>query len=115
MLQDVRYAIRTLLKNPGFTATAILVLAIGIGANTAIFSVVNAMLLRPLPFRDPGSLCLLTERLPTFPVLGPSYLNFLDWRAQNHTFVDVGAARNAQFTLTGGAQPERVFGQMASA
>jgi putative ABC transport system permease protein len=113
--QDLRYGLRVLLKNPGFTAVAVLTLAIGIGANTAIFSVVNAVLLRPLPFRDPASLCFLTERMPTIPILGPSYLNFRDWRAQNHSFDDVAAARLTPFTLTGGGQPERVQGQMASA
>ena len=113
--QDLRYGSRTLAKNPGFTAVAVLTLAIGIGANTAIFSVVNAVLLRPLPFRDPASLCLLTERMPTIPILGPSYLNFLDWRAQNHAFEEVAAARLTPFTLSGGAEPERIQGQMASA
>jgi putative ABC transport system permease protein len=115
MLQDVRYAIRTLLKNPGFTATAILVLAIGIGANTAIFTVVNAVLLRPLPFRDPGSLCLLTERLPFLAMTGPSYQNFVDWQAQAHSFEGIAGARNTTFTLTGAGEPERLQGQMATA
>src|ERR1700687_3011491 len=113
--QDLRYGLRVLLKNPGFTAVAVLTLAIGIGANTAIFSVVNAVLLRPLPFRDPAVLCLVTERMPTIPILGPSYLNFRDWRAQNHSFEDLAAARSTPFTLSGSGQPERVQGQMASA
>jgi putative ABC transport system permease protein len=112
--KDLRYGFRVLLKNPGFTAVAVLTLALGIGANTAIFSVVNAVLLRPLPFRDPASLCMLTERLPTFPALGPSYENFQDWRAQNHSFEDLAAARNTPFTLSGTGQPERLQGQMAS-
>ncbi len=113
--QDLRYGFRVLLKNLGFTVVAVLTLAIGIGANTAIFSVVNAVLLRPLPFRDPASLCMVTERLPTFPILGPSYLNFVDWRAQNHSFEDLAAARVTPFTLSGSGEPERVQGQMASA
>ena len=113
--QDVRYGSRTLAKNPGFAGVAILTLALGIGANTAIFSVVNAVLLRPLPFRDPTSLCLLTEHWAMFPMLGPSYENFIDWRAQNRSFEDVAAARLTPFTLTGGSQPERVQGEMASA
>src|SRR5271168_5086365 len=109
--QDLRYGLRMLVKSPGFTAVAVLTLAIGIGANTAIFSVVNAVLLRPLPFRDPAALCLLTERMPTIPILGPSYLNFEDWRAQNHSFADLGADHFQPFTLTGTSQPERVQGQ----
>ncbi|HYL72624.1 MAG TPA: ABC transporter permease [Bryobacteraceae bacterium] len=113
--QDLRYGIRVLLKNPGFTAVAVLTLAIGIGANTAIFSVVNAVLLRPLPFHDPGALCLVTERMPTIPVLGPSYLNLQDWQKENHSFENIASAVNATFTVTGSAQPERVQGQMASA
>jgi putative ABC transport system permease protein len=115
MLQDIRYGIRTLLKNPGFTAIAILILAIGIGANTAIFTVVNAVLLRPLPFRDPGPLCLLTERLPFLAMTGPSYQNFVDWQAQAHSFEGIAAARNTTFTLTGAGDPERLQGQMATA
>jgi len=113
--KDLRYGIRVLLKNPGFTTVAVLTLAIGIGANTAIFSVVNAILLRPLTFRDPASLCLVTERWPTIPVLPPSYLNYRDYAQQNHSFDDIAALMNLTFTVTGGDQPERVQGQRASA
>jgi putative ABC transport system permease protein len=102
-------------KNPGFTAVAVLTLALGIGANTAIFSVVNAVLLRPLPFRDPAALCLLTERMTTIPSLGPSYLNFEDWRTQNRSFESVAGVRNATMTLTGAGEPERVQAQFATA
>src|SRR5512143_96441 len=102
---DVRYAVRWLRKSPGFASVAVLTLAIGIGANTAIFSVVQAVLLKPLPFRDPGRLCLLTESMPNIPVLGPSWENFQDWRAQNKSFEGVGAARIAPMTLTGAGEP----------
>jgi putative ABC transport system permease protein len=115
LLHDLRYALRMLRKNPGFTCVAVLTLAIGIGANTAIFSVVNAVLLRPLPFRDPASLCLLTERMPAFPALGPSWLNFQDWRAQNRSFENLAAARSATLTLTGAGEPERLQAQQVSA
>src|SRR5580765_5491223 len=98
--KDLRFALRTLAKNPGFAAVAILTLALGFGANTAIFSVVNAVLLRPLPFRDSNRICLLTERLRTAPSLGPSYQNYRDWRDQAQSFEGIFAARNATFTLT---------------
>jgi putative ABC transport system permease protein len=115
LFQDLRFSLRLLRKNPAFAAVAIATLALGIGANTALFSVVNAVLLRPLPFRNPESLCLLTERLPTFPTLGPSWQNFQDWRGQAQSFERIAAARNTTFTLTGAGDPERLAGQMASA
>ena len=81
--RDLRFGLRVLVKNPGFTAVAVLTLAIGIGANTAIFSVVNAVLLRPLPFRDSDALCLLTERLRTSLIPGArSYLLETDEQGQ---------------------------------
>ncbi len=113
--QDVRYALRMLRKNAGFTAVAVLTLALGIGANTAIFSVVNGVLLRPLPFHDSSRLCLLSERLAAFPILNPSYQNFVDWRAQNQSFTDLAAVHNLTFTMTGSGDPQRLQAQMASA
>ena len=107
LLQDIRYGIRMLAKNPGFTAIAVLTLALGIGANTAIFSVVNAELLRPLPFRDPGQLVRVASanaRIHT--VSGAvSYPDFADWRSQNHVFQDMAAYTDSSFALTGIEQP----------
>jgi putative ABC transport system permease protein len=113
-MQDFRYALRWFRKSPGFTTIAILTLALGIGANTAIFSVINAVLLRPLPYRDPARLMLLSERTPRFPILSASYLNFKDWRDQAHTFESVGAVRNLNMTLTGTGEAERLPAQMAT-
>ena len=106
-LQDVKYGIRMLLKNPGFTAIAILTLTLGIGANTAIFSVVNAEILRPLPFRDPGQLMhVATSNVRIHTTSGAiSYPDFTDWRAQNHVFQDMAAYTDASFALTGIEQP----------
>jgi putative ABC transport system permease protein len=113
--QDLRYAARTLVRSSGFTAIAVLTLALGIGANTAIFSVVNAVLLRPLPFRDPDRLFLLTEHTPKFPALSASYQNFKDWRDLNQSFESVGAVHNDSFTLTGEGDPARLTSQMTTA
>ena len=113
--QDIRYAIRTLAKNPGFTAVAVLTLALGIGANTAIFSVVNAVLLRPLPFRAPDRLVLISERIPSAAVIGPSYQNYVDFRDQAQSFEGISATHVATLTLTGAGEPERLAGQMTSA
>jgi putative ABC transport system permease protein len=115
LFQDLCFGWRLLRKNPGFAAVAIATLTLGIGANTALFSVVNAVLLRPLPFRSPDSLCLLTERMPNFPAVGPSWQNFRDWRDQARSFERIAAARNTTFTLTGAGDPERLAGQMVSA
>jgi len=106
--------LRRLLKSPGFTTVAVLTLAIGIGANTTIFSVVQAVLLKPQPFRDASRLCLVTERMPGIPSLGPSWQNLQDWRAQNRSFEGIAAARNAAMTLTGAGEPERLQAQIAS-
>src|SRR5690242_16125353 len=112
---DLRFALRTLAKNPGFAAVAVLTLGLGFGGNSAIFSVVNSVLLRPLPFRDPDRLVFLYEILPSAPLIGPSYQNFVDFRDQSQTFETVAAIRNTTFTLTGAGEPERLPGQMLSA
>jgi putative ABC transport system permease protein len=117
LLQDLRYGLRVLAKSPAFTAVAVLVTALGIGANTAIFSVVNAVLLRPLPYTHPEQLVrVLTldkKRGGTDP--DQSYLNFADLRAHNNVFESLAAYSDAGATLTGAGAPERVFGMDASA
>ena len=115
LAQNLRLALRRLKNNPGFTVVAVLTLALGIGANTAMFSIVNAVLLRPLPYRDPQRLMLLAEHWPQFPRLSLSYLNYKDWRDQSHSFEAVGAVRNNQMTMTGGAEAERLPSQNVTA
>jgi predicted permease len=117
LILDLRYAVRTLTRSPGFTLVAVLTLALGIGANSALFSVINAVLLRPLPFRDPGRLVTLWESDPRHGLerepVSPS--NYLDWRAQSRTLEDVAAYRYWGFVLTGGGEPERLAGARVSA
>ena len=99
--QDLRYAVRVLRKAPGFTFVTMLVLAIGIGANSAIFSLVDAALLRPLPFRDADRLVLVWERSARQARNRVAPLNFLDWREQSHAFTGLAAVASAARTLTG--------------
>jgi putative ABC transport system permease protein len=114
MLDDLRYAVRQLVKNPSFTVIAVFALALGIGANTAIFSVVNAVLLRPLPYPDSEKLILLRERLVKpggFESGSVSYLNYLDWRAGQHSFLDLGLVRAENVNLSAAdatSPPERI-------
>ena len=115
LAQNFRFAFRRLKNNPGFTIVAVLTLALGIGANSAMFSIVNAVLLRPLPYRDPQRLMLLAEHWPQFPRLSLSYLNYKDWRDQSHSFEAVGAVRNNVMTMTGGAEAERLPSQNVTA
>ncbi len=86
LVQDLRYAVRMLAKSPVFTAIAVVTLALGIGGNTAIFSVVNAVLLKPLPYSNPNQLSILSEKSPEFPEMSVAYPNFEEWRDQNHSF-----------------------------
>jgi len=107
--QDLRHAWRMLARNPGFSAVVVLVLGLGIGANTAIFSVVNAVLLQPLAYEDPGRLTLLRESLKD-RFGGVTVPNFVDWSEQNQSFTSLAARERATFTLTGQDEPERLSG-----
>jgi len=116
-MRDLRYALRVLLKNPAFTLVTVATLAIGIGANSAMFSVVNTVLLKPFSFRDPEQLVVLWERslkegLPRMVVSPP---NFADWRTQNQVFQDVAAYRFQDFNVVTNGDPEQVRGLRVSA
>src|SRR5216684_4065111 len=108
--QDLRYTARILRKSPAFTAVAVLTLALSIGANTAIYSVVNAVLLRPLPFRNADNLVMVWEDLSFmgFPQNTPAPANFVDWKNRNHVFEDMAAMHGNLMNLTGDGQPEEV-------
>ncbi len=114
-IQDVRYGLRMLAKNPGFTAVALLALALGIGANTAIFSVVNGVLLRPLPYPEPERLMMIYEKTQDFSQSSVSYPDFLDWQRENHSFTDMACFRRHDFNFTGSGQPEHLQGEHVSA
>jgi len=109
--QDLRFGMRVLRKSPGFTTIAVLTLALGIGANTTIFSIVNAVLLNPLPFPRAEQLVVLHERKPNFDHGSISYPNFLDWRQDNHTFSSMATSRGYYFSLTGAGPAEQLDGQ----
>jgi predicted permease len=115
LLQDIRFALRMLRKSPGFTAVAVLTLALGIGANTAIFSVVNGVLLNPLPYPHPNELVEVAEKDLPFPEMSISYPNFLDWVQQSHSFQSLAAYRQNDFSLTGSGEPLRVKAMQVSA
>ncbi len=113
--QDIRYAFRVFSNNRGFAAIAVLTLALGIGANTSLFSIVNGVLLNPLPFPHPDELYAVYTKTTTFEQSSISYQNFLDWQKQNHSFSALGALRSDDFNMTGAGEPERLHGHMISA
>src|SRR5512133_1551165 len=118
LAQDLRYAFRMLWKSPMVTVVAVLTLAIGIGATTAIFSVVNGALLRPMPYYQPQRLQLLwgnTVRAGVVERRGASYLDFRDWRDQSKSFEGMAVFGNSGFTLADKGDPERLTGEQVSA
>src|SRR5437016_4357139 len=116
LFKDIRFGVRSLLKRPGFTATAVITLALGIGANTAIFSVVNTLLLRPLPFKEPARLVQVWEAnyKRGRNKMEASYPNFADWRDQNQVFEQIAAYSDKTFNLTDTGEPERIQGEIVS-
>ena len=116
MLNDIRFALRMMKRTPAFAATVVVTVALAIAANTAIFSVVYAVILRPLPFADPDRLIQVAEKndklnLPTF---GASVLNFLSWREQTQTFEALAGVGSNNYTLTGSGEPEQLTGNRIS-
>ncbi len=116
-MNDIRFAFRQLRKSPGFTFVAVLTLALGIGANTAIFSVINAVLLRPLPYPDADRIVTLHESSPAQPEISVSWPNFLDWKAENTVFEALSVGRRESFNLSGveGRGPEHVSAYVVAA
>src|SRR5215471_8363139 len=110
MLKDVRFALRTLRKNPGFTCAAVLTLALGIGANTAIYTVIDNVLLHPIPFTEPDRLVALYQQNPRNDKNSIPYLNLLEWQKQSQTFEGIAGWRSDGFALTGRGAPENLMG-----
>jgi putative ABC transport system permease protein len=116
LLQDLRFAARTLRKSPAFTAIAVVCLSLGIATNTTLFSILNAILLRPQPFTDPSRVVFLREHYPKGRGSAEiSYLNYLDWKAQTRTLSDMGAASGRSLSITEGEEPERLVGDAVTA
>src|SRR5260221_4499907 len=112
--QDLRYAVRMLLKSPGFAAIAVLTLALGIGANTALFSVINGVLFNPLEYPHSEQLVAVYGTAPGVSQGTVSYLNFLDWQHDNQTFSSLAVYRNEDYNFTGAGEGERLSGYMIS-
>src|SRR5208282_6738650 len=115
-MRNLRYALRALTKSPGFALTAILTLAVGIGASTAIFTAVDAVLLHPLPYPDPAQLVLVTKNMPKFELFKSDHsaLDFIDYRDLSHSFSHMSALETNSVNLTGDGDPVRVFGLRVS-
>src|SRR5215831_5642847 len=114
LIKDIRYGFRSLLKHRGFATIAVLTLALGIGANTALFSVVNGVLINPLPFPQPDQLVTLHQSKPNFETGAIPYPNFRDWQKQNQSFSTMAISRATGFTLVGSGEAERVSGRWIS-
>src|SRR5882724_11555830 len=115
LVKDLRYAVRMVVNSPGFAVVAILTLALGIGANTAIFSFIDAVLLKPLPYADADKILLVFEKPPGGDRNGISTLNFLDWKNKNTVFTAMAAQTGAQATLTGTDVPVQLHASRVSA
>lgn len=117
LIQDLRYGIRLLVKNPAFTLIAVITMALGIGANTALFSVVNGVMLKSLPFKEPGRLFFALETNAKFPPPGvsASTLNYRDWKEQNRSFESLSARQGFVGNLTSSDQPEKIIGEKVTA
>src|ERR1700716_3176641 len=115
-MNDLRFALRQLRKSPGFTLIAVLTLALGIGANTAIFSVIYAVLLQPLPYPKADRLTILTETDANQPQISVSYPNYVDWKRDNTVFEHLALSRRESFNLSGleGRAPEQVSGAIVT-
>ncbi len=114
LIQDLKYAARVLAKSPGFVVIAVLTLALGIGANTALFSIVNGVLLRPLPYPRPSELVVISETTQNFESSSISYPNFLDWQRTNSSFASIAAYKEDDYSITGAGEAERVRVGMVS-
>lgn len=114
LVRDLQFSLRQLRKSKIFTIVAVVTLALGIGCNTAIFSVFYSVLLRPLPFPDPDRVVIVSERATQFPILSVSWQNLRDWKTQSSSFDEFGAARNFTSALTGNGDPEQIPSQMIS-
>ena len=113
--QDIRYGVRMLKKTPGVSVIVVIALALGIGANTAIFSVVNAVLLRPLPYEESERLFFLNEKSQALDEMSISYLNYQDWKAQSRAFEGIGVFNRQSYNLTGAGEAERIVAGQVSA